>query len=161
MPKRKKGALLAQDFWSKEPKGDMVEENILQVLGAVSGLPLRYWKPKMIFSGAPDKTLSALTFGQFPKKVVPGKTHPVFSMRELPDRVGFSVCPCTSKKPFGQKAIRFIKKGCRLLHKNQFTDRDSYILDSLRFNMPASVAFRLRFRGGVPDKCIGYSGTRK
>jgi len=109
----------------------------------------------MFFTGARDKDLTALTDGEFPRTTVSGKSHPVYSLEKLPDNVGVAVCPCTSKIPFGRGVFRYIRKGCRLRHTQHTMDRDSFLVEKVRFNIPRSVACELRFRGEVPDECLG------
>ena len=141
-------------IWTKKPQSDAIWKNIEQTLGAVNRLPLQYWKPNMFFVGAQDKTLSELTQGRFPAKQSKRKTHPVFSLEQLPFQTGFKVCPCSSRPPFQQNRCHYIKKGCRLKHTDHLMDRNSYLIEQVTFNIPSSVAFRLRFRGEVPDECV-------
>jgi len=143
-------------FWSSKKEDSAVDRSIEKILSAVTNLPLRYWKPHMFFTGARDIELASLTQGHFPVKQIKRKTHPIFSLEQLPLNTGFRVCPCSSKVPFQQKRFRFIRKGCRLLHTGHLMDRDSYLIEKVIFNIPSSVAFRLRFRGEVPEECVNY-----
>ena len=142
------------ELWSEPSNSDMLTKNIEAVLGAVTHLPLKHWKPHMFFTGARDKDLSVFTNRQFPKKSVSRKSHPVFSLRKLPQDIGFAVCPCTSSRPFKRSRFRWINKGCKLRPTNFVMDRDSFLIEKVRFNIPRSVAYRLRFRGEVPDSCL-------
>jgi len=151
-----KNRIHGRQFWSSTGGNAAMDRNIEKILGAVTKLPLKYWKPGMFFVGAKDTELSLLTQGRFPAKQVKRKTHPVFSLERLPSNAGFKVCPCSSRTPYQQKRFRFIKKGCRLLHTYHLMDRNSYLVERLTFNIPSSVAFRLRFRGEVPDGCLKY-----
>ncbi len=142
------------EIWPVSSNSETLTKNVEAVLGAVSHLPLKHWQPHMFFTGAKDEDLSGFTKGQFPKTVVSRKTHPVFSLRKLPASVGFTVCPCTSSRPFNLAGFRWINRGCKLRHTNHEMDRDSFLIEKVRFNIPPSVAYRLRFRGEVPDQCL-------
>jgi hypothetical protein len=142
------------DLWPSSPVSEALMANVEQVLGAVTHLPIRFWRPNMFFIGARDKDLTAFTNGQFPKTTVPGKSHPVYSLERLPEGVGVAVCPCTSRRPFGGGIFRYINKGCQLRHTQHTMDRDSFLVEKVRFNIPRSIAHELRFRGEVPDECL-------
>jgi len=142
------------DLWSTTHSKDKLVENVKVVLGAVAHLPIRFWKPKMFFTGARDEELAEITDERFPAKVVPGKSHPVYALKELPENVGFAVCPCTSTKPYSRGVFRFIRKGCRLRYTQHTMDRNSFLVEMCRFNIPRSIAYVLRFKGEVPDKCV-------
>jgi len=135
-----------------------VERNVEKVLGAVVHLPLRHWRPNMFFTGARDEELTELTQERFPKKPIKKKTHPIFSLKAIPANAGFSVCPCTSSRPYHPKNMRYVSKNCALLHTNYPMDRDSFLVEGIRFNIPPSVAFKLRFRGEVPVECLKKYG---
>ena len=104
--------------------------------------------------GAFDNELAEFSSGQFPARVVPGKSHPVFSLKPVLDQIGFMVCPCTSRKPQKSESYLFIITGCELLHTGTRMDRNSYILREIRFPIPRSLAFALRFLGEVPERCL-------
>lgn len=142
------------ELWSVPEASEKLMENVEAVLGAVTHLPIRFWKQSMFFSGARDKDLSIFTNGGFPRSTAPQKSHPVYTLQKLPQNVGFAVCPCSSNRPFNQGVFRYIRKGCKLLHTQHIMDRDSFLIDSIRFNIPRSKAYALRFRGEVPDRCI-------
>jgi len=142
------------ELWSTPSPSENLRRNVEAVLGAVTHLPVKFWKPHMFFTGAKDEDLDSFTYGQFPKTTVSGKSHPVFSLRKLPENVGFTVCPCTSSRPFKLAKYRWINKGCKLRHTNHVMDRNSFLVEKVRFNVPRSVAYRLRFRGEVPDRCL-------
>jgi len=154
MVSQEKKLVSGEQFWSSKREDSAVDRNIEKILGAVTNLPLRYWKPHMFFTGAKDMELASLTQGHFPAKKIKRKTHPIFSLEQLPLNTGFRVCPCSSKMPFQQKGFRFIRKGCSLLHTGHVMDRNSYLIEKVIFNIPSSVAYRLRFRGEVPGKCL-------
>ncbi len=132
------------------------------ILGAVKKLPVKYWRPNFLFKGALDSVLVGLSRNRFP--AVPKKrgTHPVFALKpvglsKIKHRFsasipGFKVCPCTSL--YHRKKIRWIKKGTTLMHTGVITDRRSYLLESIQFNMPASIAHKLTFQGEVPENAI-------
>ena len=144
--------LTPQTFWSSHSHQMALQDNVENVLGAVAHLPLKYWKEKMFFMGALDDELAQFTGGQFPARVVPGKSHPVFSLKPIPGRIGFMVCPCTSRKPLKSEPYIYIITGCELLHTRMRMDRNSYILREIRFPIPRSLAFALRFLGEVPER---------
>ncbi|MFP4350100.1 MAG: hypothetical protein ACLFQY_17540 [Desulfococcaceae bacterium] len=140
------------EFWSKRTL--TADKHLSLVLGAATNLPLKYWQPHFYFTGAEDEKLAGITEGRFPATPIPKKTHPVFALKPLPDGAGCTVCPCSSRRPFDQAIYHFIRKGCRFLHTGFETDRNSYLVEQVRFNLPASVANRLHFRGEVPVECI-------
>jgi hypothetical protein len=146
--------LTPRTFWSSHSHQPALKDNIENVLGAVVHLPLKYWKSKMFFKGALDVKLATFTSGQFPARLVPGKSHPVFSLKPVPGRIGFVVSPCTSKKPRKPESYLYIIIGCELLHTRTRMDRNSYILREIRFPIPRSLAFTLRFLGEVPERCL-------
>lgn len=144
-----------REFWSSAVDAeDFLAEKVEAILPAVTHLPLRFWKPRMFFMGAEDRQLKELSEGRFPSHVVPRKTHPVFALRPLQGAPGFQVCPCSSQRPYRGKEFRYVTKGCRLLHTNHMMDRDSYLVETVRFNIPPRFAHRLRFRGEVPESCL-------
>lgn len=159
MAKRKIGALGAKGPWNGT--GKTAKKNLDLVLGSVVNLPLRYWSERMLFFGAPDEELSRLSNGVFPAKLVAKKTHPVFVLDVLPFGSGARVCPCSSQRPYRQGAFSFIRKGCRLLHTGTIQDRDAYLIDWLHFPLPPKMAYRLRFKGQVPQDCIGKGQNEK
>jgi hypothetical protein len=140
-----------KDLWQPSRTAS---RHLEDVLGATVNLPLRYWRPNMLFSGAPDDRLRRLTAGLFPLRLVKNKTHPLFCLHVLPDTVGCRVCPCTSSQPRRGVPQRFIRRGCVLSFTRRIMDRDSYLVDEIVFNLPADLAFRLRFRGRVPEECL-------
>lgn len=140
-----------RDLWRR---GRNARDHLDDVLVTGARLPLRYWRPLMFFHGAPDETLAILTDGGFPGRLVPGKAHPVISLEALPDGVGFRACPCSSARPRLPGRHRFIRRGCLLGATGHEMDRDSFLVEAFRFNIPADVAYALRFRGEVPEDCI-------
>ena len=127
--------------------------DLSSILGAVTKLPLAYWQPHMLFFGAPDSELSDVTTGGFPHVVVHRKTHPVFSLRALPDQAGDLACPCTSRVRHSA-GVAHIKNGCVLDYTGYVMQRATYVLDHLPFPVPKSIARRLRFKGCVPETCL-------
>lgn len=142
-------------LWSSPPRTMTAERDLESILGAVTGLPLPYWKERMLFRGLQDKLSFQWSGGRFPARPGSG-THPVFSLKALPDGARFRVCPCSSKRPFGEKSFRFIQKGCRLLHTGYIMDRHSYLIEKIQLNIPDSLAPRLRFLGEVPEEHIRH-----
>jgi len=148
-------------FWGGDRKSEAFLESFEALLPLAKRVPLRYWCKGMLFAGAGDDSVSRLTAGKFPKRLVTGMTHPVYALRALQGQVGFKVCPCSSHKPFDAGACRYIAKGCRLLHTGRETDRNSYLVEAVCFNIPRSMAPRLRFMGQVPDSCLKSGGATK
>ncbi len=106
----------------------------------------------MLFSGARDTELRAIT-GSFPKSIKgPKSSHPIFILQSL-GNFGFRVCPCSSKRHRG----RYIKKGCVLDETDIVTDRDSFLIEEYSFALSSNspVESKLRFMGKVPEKCLG------
>jgi len=146
--------LTSMSFWSDKPKSLTADKHLELILGSVTRLPLQYWKKNYFFTSASDDMLYRLSEGNFPARRVPDKRHPILTLKALPDRIGFQVCPCTSRKPYDKSTYRYVQKGC-ILHYTAFQmDRNSFILEWLRLNIPASLALEVRFRGRVPDDCI-------
>jgi len=141
-------------FWATTPTA---QNSLDLVLGSVSDLPLKYWRENFFFLGARDEELLGLTSGCFPATTTAAKTHPVFSLHHLPDNVGFTACPCTSRIPFNSIRYRYIKKGCRLQHTGYCMDRNSYLVEAFKLNIPASMAGKLRFKGEVPNEWVKAS----
>ena len=128
--------------------------NLDAILPVARNLPIDYWRSGFWFRGAPDETLHSLTGGLFPHAVQEKKTHPVYALKALPGKAGFRVCPCSSKRPYRASVFRFIREGCVLKHKNYIMDRNAYLIESVIFNIPASLASHLYFAGEVPEECI-------
>jgi hypothetical protein len=150
-PQQAEIRLTSKDLWRLNRAAS---RHLEDVLGATVNLPLRYWRADMLFSGAPDDRLHDLTAGLFPLRLVKKKTHPLFCLQVLPDAVGCRVCPCTSSRPRRAIPRRSIRQGCILAYTGQIMDRESYLVDEILFNVPADLAFKLRFRGLVPEKCL-------
>ena len=147
-----KGKLTFKDFLSICGKPTPAPDP-LEVLGKnLLKLPQAYWQEHMLFSGALNTDLLEKT-GGFPATFKDDShTHPVFVVRKL-GRIGFKLCPCTSKK---KKGCRYILKGCRLEIKETVTDRHSYLLEEYTFNLSYDPSFcrNLHFKGRVPSMCI-------
>jgi hypothetical protein len=141
-------------LWGQAGIAEEPHKEIEAILGSVTRLPVKYWKPRMLFHGARDRELITLTDGRFPAGKVTKKKRPVFSLKPLPHQCGYKVCPCSSRIPYRQKEYRHIEKGCRLIHKGHVTDRNSYLVEEASFNIPPSVAYGLRFLGEVPMGCL-------
>jgi|GEM_PF-733335 len=157
-----RGVLLPEDkdrplpihLWSRKSGSLTAARDLEAVLCSVIRLPVQYWRPRFLFFGAPDQKLQHLSGGTFPAVLLPGKSHPVFTIEALPDGAGAAVCPCSSKKPYGAGAFRYIRKSCRLLHTQREMDRNSHLVEAVRINIPAALAMRLHFAGEVPPACI-------
>lgn len=149
-----------KQIWGRAGEAEYPYKGIEAILGAVTHLPVKYWKPRMLFFGAKDRELINLTGGHFPAGRVTRKKRPVFSLEPLPQQSGFRVCPCSSQIPYRQKKYHYIEKDCQLIHTGHVTDRKSYLIEEVSFNIPPSVAYRLRFFGEVPGECL-KSGRRK
>jgi len=154
MGKSNVNKLDGKSLWAKKPASITAAKNLDLVLDAARNLPLLYWRPGFFFIGAKDKELLKLTDDHFPRKFVRGKTHPVYSLTPLPNNSGFKVCPCSSKKPFKKTKYRYIKKGCRLLHTGFEMDRNSFLIEGVKFNIPSTLAYQLLFKGQVPSRCL-------
>lgn len=154
MSKKSKGK--GSGFWS-ETKRDLTANNDLAVvLCSTINLPMRYWRSNFLFTGAMDEDLYEMTFGVFPAKPLPEKTHPVFCVQPLPHGVGAKVHPCSTKKPWkrGNQKPRYVQEGCSLLYTGFQIDNDSYLLAMIRLTIPSSMAMDLHFRGEVPAECV-------
>ncbi len=159
MPKR--SLITSEQFWSGKSRTMTAKDDLDQILVSVVRLPIRFWRPKFFFTGARDDHLHGLTGGKFPHKIEPLKTHPVYAVEPLSGDAGFKVCPCSTKRPFDVQRIFYIRKGCRLRPNNFSFNSKSYILRHISFNIPPSVAYRLRFRGEVPEECIAEISRRE
>lgn len=155
---KKRPHLTAHALWQR---GATVHADVDAVLPAAVNLPLRYWRERMLFWNAPDDQVHHLTQGRFPARLVRRKTHPVFALQALPDIVGFRVCPCSSARPWRIPSYRYIRKDCILEHTGKRTDRDSFLVEEVIFNIPAGLAFKLRFGGQVPPECLTTVGDRR
>ncbi|MFH1351731.1 MAG: hypothetical protein ABII26_12480 [Pseudomonadota bacterium] len=146
--------IIGKQIWEQAGEAEYPYKEIEAILGSVIRLPVKYWKPRMLFFGAEDRELLDLTSGRFPAGQVTKKKRPVFSIESLPQRSGFRVCPCSSQIPYRKKKYRYIEKDCQLMHTGHVTDRKSYLIEEVSFNIPPSVASRLRFYGEVPKECL-------
>ena len=106
-----------------------------------------------LFFGARDSNLHEITGGSFPARLVPDKTHPVFSIKPIRDVKSFVVCPCSSQPQY-RTPYCYIKKDTVLLHTGYRLDRNSYIVKHLRFNIPSTMANHLVFKGEVPEEAV-------
>ena len=130
-------------LWSDRPQTLTADKHLDAVLGSVVRLPLKYWKKHYFFTSAADDMLYRLSGGSFPARRIPGKRHPILALKPLPDGIGFQVCPCTSRRPYDKSVYRYVKKGCRLNYTGFRTDRNSFMLEWLRLNIPASLALEV------------------
>jgi hypothetical protein len=129
--------------WKSKTGSLAADKKLELVLTTNAHIPLKLWRKNFWFSGAKDETLHALTGGEFSRKIVDGKTHPMLALNPLERGVGCSVCPCSSKKPHGAASFRFIRKGCTLRYTGHVMDRDSYMVDALSFSIPSALAYEL------------------
>lgn len=159
MGKKRISNLEGRELWAKKPASLTAAQHLDIVLGSVRNLPLRYWRSGFYFFRADDEKLLELSSRHFPKKLVSGKSHPIYSLHRLPDQAGFKVCPCSSKTPFNKKRFRYINKGCRLMHTHYQMDRDSFLIEAVKFNIPPPMAYRLLFKGEVPAECLQPGGS--
>jgi len=155
----RKSKLEDWELWNKQPPAMTAKNNLGLVLSSTRNLPLRYWRTGFFFTGAADEKLLESTSGRFPKKFIPRTSHPIYSLHQLPDQVGFKVCPCSSKKPFNKSYFRYIRKGCRLRYTRYQMDRNSYLIEAVKFNIPPTMAYRLAFKGEVPADCLQAEGS--
>ena len=138
-------------IWGK-PTGTMTAQtDIERILVDGARLPLAYWRSNFFFMGGLNRTLSTLTRGQFPAKADPDGTHPVFALHPVAGGAGFAACPCSTS---GRNSLKWVNRNTKLLHTGYLMERTSYILDRIRFNIPASEASKLRFKGEVPQSAI-------
>jgi hypothetical protein len=157
MPQTTNTGRFFQELW-RAGAGSATAENRLElVLNPGARLPLRFWRVNFRFSGARDEVLHEVTEGRFPARLEEKKSHPLHALRMLPGGVGFAVCPCSSKRPFGVKSCRFVRIGCQLLHTGVVIDRDSYLVETATFNIPAAMARELPFQGEVPVACMAHA----
>jgi len=147
----KKKSLSYDAIWGKSSQTLMADKNLDLILGSVTHLPLKYWRKNFFFKGGLNSELKTMTRGEFPAKADPNGTHPVFALKPVADGAGFEVCPCSSSAWNKQK---WIKKGTRFLYTGKILDRTSYIVEYIRFNLPASEAMKLWFMGQVADPDI-------
>ena len=131
-----------------------VLRNANVLLKEAAHIPLIYWQPSMLFTGAADRGLHRLTCGSFPAGQPTAKKRPIFALSTLPHSSGFKVCPCSTKPPRIPGPARLIRGGCILRPTGRPVERDSYLVEKITFNIPPSMALSLRFLGIVPDECI-------
>lgn len=129
-------------------------KNLDMILGSVTSLPVKYWRPNFFFVGMPDEKTRNLTSKTFPRKFIPGKTHPVFALKPMPGNSGFKVCPCSTKPPFNRGPHQYIKCGCTLNYTHNIMDKQSYLVRKIQFPIPQNIAGKLRFFGEVPNRCL-------
>lgn len=130
----------------------MPQPDLSVLSGCIRRLPPSQWQERMLFAGAPDRSLREQT-GSFPATFRSAtSTHPIFVLRLL--AAGHLVCPCSSS---GSKhRQRYIRQNCRLELSGRITDRDSFLVEQYSFTMPLDdrLARHLMFRGLVPRECL-------
>lgn len=134
------------------PKTPTATNDLDLILPSATSLPLVHWRKNFFFKGMKDDHLADLTQGDFP--AIPKKqgTHPVFAVKPVLNQIGFVVCPSSSQSQHPR--VPWIEKGTRLLHTHHEMDRRSYLITHIQFNMPASMATKLRFQGEVSPSDI-------
>ncbi len=125
---------------------------IYGIFASSEKLPLKYWKPNLLFRGLSDESLKTLTHQRFPGFVKPGKSHPIFSLKILPNFIAAELCPCSTKR--SNKKNRYISEGCILNYTNYPIHKNSYLLENIKFKIPAYSAGKLTFLGEVPESCL-------
>lgn len=138
-------------IWEKPPGTMTAQTDLERILVEGARLPLAHWRSNFFFMGGLNRTLSTLTRGQFPAKADPDGTHPVFALHPVAGGAGFAACPCSSS---GRNNLKWVNRNTKLLHTGYLMEKTSYIIDRIRFNIPASEASKLRFRGEVPQSAI-------
>ena len=133
------------EIWLRKKK------KVWEVLGgeAVSRIPVPLWEPDMMIMGVSNGWWREET-GQFPAKLKPNGTHPLFVLRR--SSIGFMVCPCTSKGSQG----KYVRQGCVLKLTGRTMDRNSYILERYAFGISKTmrVGRKSRLLGIVPETCL-------
>ena len=147
----KKESLTYDALWGKSSPTPTADKNLDLILGSATHLPLKYWRQNFFFKGGLNSALKTMTQGKFPVKADPKGTHPVFALKPLAQGAGFEVCPCSSS---AWKKYKWIEKGTQLLHTGRIMERTSYLVEQIRFNLPASESMNLRFMGQVADSDI-------
>ena len=125
-------------------------EAMALLAGSITKIPVRFWDRHMFFVGV-DNTWWRQKTSTFPATNFAKGTHPLFVLRKQ-GSLGVLVCPCSSSG----NTKRFIQKGCVLAQTNKHTDRDSYLVEKIRFSLPYSTTFSPQpiFMGTVPWSCI-------
>ncbi|WP_373500903.1 hypothetical protein [Desulfococcus sp.] len=158
MKKKPKNKPDSHELWTNRRPTLTADQNISLILGSVKNLPIAYWKPLFFFKGARDDELLKLTSGRFPVTTEPGKTHPVISLKPLPNHVGYKVNPCSSVRSWMSNEMHFIEKGCRLMHTGYEMDRKSFVVEHIEVPLPAGLGAKLVFMGEVPGECFKTAG---
>jgi hypothetical protein len=147
----KKKSLTYDSIWKKSPSTPTADKNLDLILGSAINLPLKYWRKNFFFKGGRNSKLKTMTEGKFPVKADPEGTHPVFALKQVANGSGFEVCPCSSS---AWKRQKWVAKGTQLLHTGKIMEKTTYLVEQIRFNLPASEAMNLRFMGRVADQDI-------
>lgn len=108
------------------------------------------WKENLLFSEMSNYDLGRLTEGGFIVRDSE-RTHPVFLLKRV-ERESFEFCPCSSKK-YNEDSASYIRKGSATPPAKIPTDKDSYILHFLSFNLNSGSreVDRLPLRGLVAE----------
>lgn len=111
------------------------------------------WKENLLFSEMSNYDLGRLTEGRFIVRDSE-RTHPVFLLKRV-ERESFEFCPCSSKK-YNEDSASYIRKGSSTPPAKIPTDKDSYILHFLSFNLNSTSreVDRLPLRGLVSEDDI-------
>lgn len=65
------------EIWPVSSNSETLTKNVEAVLGAVTHLPVRFWKPHMFFTGAKDEDLSSFTLSQKKGSRPPSPWQPI------------------------------------------------------------------------------------
>jgi hypothetical protein len=111
------------------------------------------WKENLLFSEMSNFDLGRLTGGQFIIRDSE-RTHPVFLLRKI-ERDSFQLCPCSSQE-YNKEKASYIRKGSITPPSRIPTDRNSYVLHFLSFNLNSTSreTDRLPLRGLVSEEDI-------
>jgi hypothetical protein len=153
MSKTRGNKPISFSLWSSSPRFAASRLSEYFNLTFNDPIPLKHWRPNFRFIGLSDGDLFRLSRGTFPRRLEL-KTRPLHSLGGMPHDIAYKVCPCSSRRPFDMRKVRYVREGCRLLHTNYVVDRKSYLIENVVLNVPSSLCRELRFLGEVPDECI-------
>lgn len=113
----------------------------------------RAWKERLLFSEMNNYDLGRLTEGTFIVRDSE-RSHPVFILRKV-DLESFEFCPCSSKE-YNRGKASYIRKNSMTPPAKYPTDKDSFILHFLSFNLNITdrIVDRLPLRGLVSEDDI-------
>ncbi|NDY73839.1 hypothetical protein DO021_18915 [Desulfobacter hydrogenophilus] len=143
--------LTFDSIWGKQRRTMTADTDLELVLVDGARLPLSLWRKHFFFKGGLNLTLKTLTRGIFPAKANPKGTHPIVALNPVAGGIGFSVCPCSSS---GYRHKTWVDKGTSLFYTGHIMEKTTYFVDHIRFNIPASEAVKLRFKGEIPVNAI-------